>query len=81
MNILDGAEGLLPELKLDRCVELSEAGVEVVLKRFGIVEVDGVDLVGILGDVGEVEAEGLAQAAELDFSLVLQAETEGLLGW
>lgn len=37
-------------------------------------------LVGVFGDVGEMETEGLAETAELDLALVLETELERLLG-
>lgn len=52
----------------------------MVLEDFGILEVDGMGLVGVFRDVSEVETEGLAEAAELDLALVLETELERLLG-
>lgn len=46
----------------------------------GVVEVDGVCLVGVLLDVLQVLAEQVAQAAELCLALVLEAELERVLG-
>lgn len=51
MDVLDGTEGLLPELELDRGVELCKARIEVVLENLRVGQVDGVGLVCILGDV------------------------------
>lgn len=79
VNILDGAESLLPELELHGGVKLGKAGIEMMLQCLGIGEVDRVGLVRVFGDVGEVKTEGFAETAELDFALVLQAESEGLL--
>ena len=71
VDILDGAEGLLPKLKLDGGVQLRKASIEMMLQSFWIGEIDGVDLVRILGDIGKVEAERLTQTTELDFALIL----------
>jgi len=79
VDILNGAESFLPELELDGGVELREASVEMVLKDVRVREVDGVLLVRVFGNVGEMEAECLAETTEFDFSLVFQAEFEGLL--
>ena len=79
VDVLDGAEGLLPELELDGRVQLREARVEVALERVRVLEVDRVRLVRVLGHVRQVQAQSLAQAAELDLALVLQAERERLL--
>lgn len=79
VDVLDGAEGLLPELELDRRVELREARVEVVLQRIRVGEVDAVRLVRILGDIAEMQAQRLAEPPELDLALVLEAELERLL--
>jgi hypothetical protein len=79
MHILDGAEGLLPQLELNRGVELRETRVEVVLERIGVGEVDRVLLVRVLCDVGQVQTECFAETAELDFALVFEAEFECLL--
>jgi len=79
VDVFDGAKGLLPELELDRGIELRKAGIEVVLEDLWVGEVDGMSLVSIFCDVGEVETEGLAQTAELDLALVLETEAEGLL--
>jgi hypothetical protein len=81
VDVFDGAKGFLPELELDGGVELGEAGVEVVLEGVCVGEVDRVGLVGILGDVGEMETESFAETTELDFSLVLETEFEGLLSY
>jgi hypothetical protein len=79
VNVLGGAETLLPQLELDGRVELLEASVEVALERVGVVEVDRVGLVGVLLGGGEVGTEGLAEAAELGLALVLEAELERLV--
>ena len=81
VHIVHGTESLLPELKLDGGVELGEAGVEMVLEGVGVGEVDRMGLVGVFRDVREVQAEGLAEAAEFHLALVLQAEAECLLGY
>ena len=74
----DGAEGLLPELELDRRVQLGEARVQVALERVRVLQVDRVRLVRVLGHVRQVKTQRLAQAAEFNLALVLQAELEGL---
>ena len=79
MNIFNRSESFLPELKLYRSIQLSEASVEMVLQGIRVGEVDAVRLVRILRDIGQVKTEGLAQATKLDLALVLQAELEGLL--
>ena len=79
VDILDGAEGFLPELKFDRGVELSKASIKMMLKSFRVSKVDRMSLVGVFGDVGKVQAERFAKTAELDLTLVLQAELESLL--
>lgn len=45
----------------------------------GIGELDGVGLVGVLVDGGEVLSDDLAQSTELGLSLVGNAELEGLV--
>ena len=55
MDILDGAEHLLPELELDGAVKLGESRIEIVLQSVGIGEVDRVCLVRVLGDISEVK--------------------------
>lgn len=79
VDVFDRAEGLLPEFKLDGGVQLGKSGVKVVLQDLRVGQVDGVGLMGILGDVSQVKTQSLAQPAELDFALVLQAESERLL--
>ena len=80
MDILDGAEGLLPKLEFNGGVKLSETCVEMMLKGVRIREIDGMLLVRIFGNVGQMEAEGLAKAAEFDFTLMFETEFERLLG-
>ena len=60
MDILDGTKSLLPQLQLDRSIELGEAGIKVVLEGIGVGEVDRVGLGRIFGYVGEVETKCLA---------------------
>lgn len=79
VDVLGGAEGLLPELEVDGGRELLEARVEVALEGVGIAEVDRVRLVRVLLRRGEVGAKGLAEAAELGLALVGEAEGEGLV--
>ena len=79
VDIFHGAEGFLPELKFDRSVKLSEASVKMMLKGFRVSKVDRMSLVGVFGNVGKVQAERFAKTAELDLTLVLQAELERLL--
>jgi hypothetical protein len=59
VDILDGTKSLLPQLELDRSVELGEAGIEVVLEGIGVGEVNRVGLGRIFGYVGEVETKSL----------------------
>jgi len=59
MDILDGTKSLLPQLQLDRSIELGEAGIEVVLEGIGVGEVNRVGLGRIFGYVGEVETKCL----------------------
>ena len=79
MDVFDGTKRLLPELELDGGVELCKAGIEVVLENLWVGEVDGMGLMRIFCDVGEVETEGLAETTKLDLALVLETEAEGLL--
>ena len=79
VHVFDGAEGFLPELKFDRSVKLSEASIKMMLKGFRVSKGDRMSLVGVFGDVGKVQAERFAKTAELDLTLVLQAELESLL--
>ncbi|KAF1731845.1 hypothetical protein CRV24_008035 [Beauveria bassiana] len=44
VNVLDAAEGLLPEFKLNSNIQLLEAGLEMALQSVGIVEVDSMHL-------------------------------------
>lgn len=79
VDVLGGAEGLLPELELDSSVELLEASVEVSLEGVGVVEVDRVRLVRVLLGRSEVGAEGLREATKLGLALVGEAEGESLV--
>jgi hypothetical protein len=79
LDVLDRAEGLLPELEIDGGVELVEPRLEVSGEDVGVGEVDGVGLVGVLVDGGKVLSDDLAQPAELSLSLVRDAELEGLV--
>lgn len=78
--ILDRSERLLPELELNGSVQLREPGVKMTLERLRVLKVDGMRLVCVFGYIGKMESQSFAEATELDFSLVLQAELEGLLG-
>ena len=50
-----------------------------MLQRIGVGEVDRVRLMRVFSDVGEVQTQRLAESAELDFALMLEAEAESLL--
>lgn len=76
VDVLGGAEALLPELEVDRGRELLEARVEVALERVRVVQVDRVRLVRVLLRRREVRPQRLAQAAELGLALVREAERE-----
>lgn len=80
MGVLNGLEGLLPQLKLDSNVELLEAGVQMALKSIGVAEVDGVHLGRVLGGILEMVTEQLAQSAEFGLAGVTETELEGLEG-
>lgn len=79
VDVLGGAEGLLPELEVDGRVELLEARVEVTLERVGVVEVDRVRLVRVFLRRSEVRAERLGQTTELGLALVREAERKRLV--
>ncbi len=80
MDVLDGAEGLLPELELDGGIELGKGGVEVTLKGVLVGEVDGMGVVRVTGNVLEMLSEHFAETTELGLALVLEAELESLVG-
>ena len=50
------------------------------MESVGIAQVDRVWLMGILGDVGQMQTKRLAQTPKFNLTLVLQTELEGLLG-
>lgn len=52
----------------------------MMLEGIRIREVNGMLLVRVFGDIGEMEAESLAKTTELDFTLMFETEFEGLLG-
>jgi hypothetical protein len=52
----------------------------VVLERVWVCEVDGMRLMGVFGEILEVETKGLAETAKFDFALVFETEFECLLG-
>lgn len=79
VDVFDGTKGFLPELELDGGVELRKARIEVVLEDLWVGEVDGMGLVCIFCDIGEVETECLTETTELDLALVLETEAECLL--
>ena len=79
VHIFDRPICFLPELKLHRGVELGKSCVEMVLKGVGVGEVDGMLLMRVFRDISQVEAERLAESAELDLALMFKAELERLL--
>ena len=48
------------------------------LERIGVCEIDRVWLVYIFGHIAQMETQGLAEATELDFAGMFQAELESL---
>mmetsp|Transcript_5961 Transcript_5961/g.15182 ORF Transcript_5961/g.15182 Transcript_5961/m.15182 type:complete len:437 (-) Transcript_5961:36-1346(-) len=80
VDVFDGAERLLPQLKVSRSLELLEPCLQVVLLGLGQRHVRAVALVAVLLQVGQVVAEDLAQAAELGRALVGDAELERAVG-
>lgn len=80
MDILDGSEGLLPELQLDGDFELLEPRLEEPGERVRVAKVDRVGLLSVLLRVEEVLAELLGQTTELGFTRVGTAEPKGLEG-
>lgn len=80
VDILDGSEGLLPELQLDGDFELLEPRLEEPGERVRVAKVDRVGLLSVLLRVEEVLAELLGQTTELGFTRVGTAEPKGLEG-
>lgn len=80
VGVLNGLEGLLPQLELDSNIELLETGVEMALKSVGVAEVDSVHLGRVLGGILEMVTEQLAQSAEFGLAGVTETELEGLEG-
>ena len=74
VDVLDGAERLLPQLKLRRGLQLLKSGLEVVLLGLGERQIGPVALVAVLHQVRQVVAQNLAQTAELGGALVGDAE-------
>ena len=80
VHVLHGAVRLLPQLHLDRRAQLREASLKVHLQRLGRRRLAVLPLGVVLGLGLDVVAQDLAQAAELDAALVLDAEGEGARG-
>lgn len=78
VDILNRSESFLPQLELDGNVQLLETGVQMSLKSFGVVEVDGVHLCRVFGGILNMVAEKFAKTAEFGLSGVLLAEFESL---
>ena len=79
LDVLDGSEGFLPEFEVDGRVELLESSLEVSSEDVRVREVDGVGLVGVLVDGGEILSNDFAESSELGLSSVKDAELEGLV--
>lgn len=79
MDVLDAAEGLLPEFELNSDIQLLEASVEVTLKSLRVREVDGMHLRGELSSILQVIAKKFAKSSELGLAGVLGAELESLV--
>lgn len=79
LDVLDGPESLLPELKVDGRVELLESDLEESGKNVGLGEVDRVLLMGVFVNGGEILSDDLAKSSELGLSSVLDAEGESSL--
>jgi hypothetical protein len=79
VDIFHRTERLLPEFKLHGGIELRKACVEIMLKRIGILEIDGMRLVRVLCNVGKVETQSLAKTPKFDLALVFETKLKGLL--
>jgi hypothetical protein len=51
----------------------------MALECVGILKVDRVRLVGVLGDIGQVETESFAETTKFNLALMLEAKLERLL--
>lgn len=63
MDILDRAESLLPQLELDRRIELSKSRVKVSLQGVGIRQIDRellIRLIGIFRHIRKMKTQRLA---------------------
>jgi hypothetical protein len=78
VDVLNAAEGLLPELELNGNVELLEPGLEVALESVGVAQVDGMHLGRVLGGGLDVIPQQLAKPPELSLPGILKTEIEGL---
>jgi len=78
VDVLDGPEGLLPQVELGCSIKLGKAGVEMALEGVRVCEIDRMRLMCVFCDVGKMETESFAQTAEFDFTDVLEAELECL---
>ncbi|KAI7197810.1 Eukaryotic translation initiation factor 3 subunit [Hortaea werneckii] len=80
VDVLHRLESFLPELQLDSNVQLFETGVKMALQCLRVAQVDGVDLLRILGRILEVVAKQLTKPAEFRLTRVALAEVERLVG-
>ena len=79
MDVLDRAVGLLPEVELGGGLQLREPRGQVQLEALGRVEIDVLRLGCVLGDVGEVVPQDLAEPSELGVALVPEKDSTYLL--
>eukprot|EP01085_Mycamoeba_gemmipara_P001145 Mycagemm_TRINITY_DN10330_c1_g11::TRINITY_DN10330_c1_g11_i1::g.1145::m.1145 type:complete len:103 gc:universal TRINITY_DN10330_c1_g11_i1:305-613(+) len=70
VDVLDGAERLLPELEIHGDVQLNEASLEMKIERLWRRERNGLLLVGRFG-LEEVVTQDLSETTELRGALVL----------
>ena len=79
VDVLDRAVGLLPEVELGGGLQLREPRGQVQLEALGRVEIDVLRLGCVLGDVGEVVPQDLAEPSELGVALVPEKDSTCLL--
>jgi hypothetical protein len=79
VNVLDALERLLPQFELDGNVELHETSVEVALKSVRVTQIDGVNLLRILGSILQVISQKLTETTEFSLASILLTELEGLM--
>ena len=78
-NVFNGSKAFLPQLHICCSIKLRESSIQMTLKGFRVIQINGKGLVRVLCGRSQMLTKSFAQSSKFSFAIVLEAKTKGFI--